>query len=196
MDDGVDVAEVGQPVEEAAVLGGLRKRKDTGRRAHRHEGGLVVEDRDGTVVLPYATTQVFTGDAWDEVGSDPLKGKAEWTFVRRGARWTTGSIDRSSPLAVLCRAATDASTAVRLAIVRQRLAGGDTVDFDRISATAHELWVHGHRPLPWAEIERLAFPALEPVALETVSRGRFTVADKAAQIADLAVLIALIDNGR
>jgi hypothetical protein len=193
---GVDLGEVGRPIEDAAILGGVRKRKDTGRRAHRHEDGLVVEDRDGTVVLPYATTQVFTGDAWDEVGSDPRKGRAEWTFVRRGARWATGSIDRSSPLAVLCRAAADASTTVRLAIVRQRLAGGDTVDFDRISATAHELWVHGHRPLPWAEATGLVVPALEPVALETVSRGRFTVADKAAQIADLAVLIALIEEGR
>lgn len=196
MDDGVDVAEVGEPIEDAAVLGGLLRRKETGRRARRHEGGLVVEDKAGTVVLPYATTQVFTGDPWDEVGRDPQRGRAQWTFVRRGARWSTGSIERASPLAALCRAATDASTAVRLAIVRQRLAGGDTVDFARISVTVHELWVHGHRPMPWAEAKGFVFPELEPVALETVSRGRFTVADAAVQVADLAVLIALIDEGR
>lgn len=195
MGEGPDTAEVGRCVETAPILGGLRRRKDSGRHAHRHEGGLVVEDKADTVVLPYATTQIFTGDAWDEVGSDPDKGRAEWTFVRRGARWSTGSIERSTPLAALCRAATDASTAVRLAIVRERLAGGDTVEFTRVSATMHELWVHGHRPLPWAEAERIVFPELEPVALET-ARGRFTVADTASQVADLAVLIALIEDGR
>ncbi len=193
------VDELGALIEEAPILGGLLKRKETGRSARRHEGGLAVEDRDGsTVALPYATTQIFTteapGAALDADG--PPKGRAEWTFVRRGARWGTGTIDRSSPLAGLCREATAASTAIRLAIVRQRLAGGDTVEFARISATTHELWVHGHRPMPWAEAQRIAFPELEPVALETRSRGKFTLADDPSQIADLAVLIALIEEGR
>jgi hypothetical protein len=196
VDEGPGHEEVGPRRESAPIVGGLLRRKDTGRRAHRHEGGLVVEDRDGTVVLPYATTQVFTSDGWDEGGSDPRRGRAEWTFVRRGARWSTGGIERSSPLAALCRAATEASTAVRLAIVRERLAGGDTVDFTRVSATVHELWVHGHRPMPWSEAERIVLPELEPVALETRSRGRFTVADSASQVADLAVLVALIEQGR
>jgi hypothetical protein len=193
VDEAVD-AEVGVRVESAPILGGLRKRKDTGREAHRHEGGLVVEVGDGALVLPYATTQVFTSDASDD--GDPTKGRADWGFERRGGRWATGSIDRGSALAALCRETVRASTQVRLAIVRERLAGGDTVDFVKAAATAHEVWVHGHRPMPWTEATGIDDRGLEGLILRTGSRGDFTLASTRMQVADLAVLVALVEAAR
>jgi hypothetical protein len=199
VDEAVD-AEVGVRVESAPILGGLRKRKDTGRQAHRHEGGLVVEVGDGALVLPDATSQVFTSDEWvdrpDGDGDGDLKGRAEWRFERRGGRWATGSIERSSPLAALCRETVRASTRVRLAIVRERLAGGDTVDFVKAAATVHEVWVHGHRPMPWAEATSIEDRGLEGLILHTASRGDFTLASTRMQVADLAVLVALVEAGR
>lgn len=193
MDEGGDLSGVGAPVEEAPIVGGRLRRRGTPGRVHRHEGGLVVEEVTGTVVLPYATTQVLTSEMPDD---DDRRGRAEWTFARRGARWSSGRIARSTPLAALCRAAAAASTEIRLAIVRHRLAGGDTVDFGRVSATIHELWVHGHRPIPWAEAVAVEQRPLEPVQLVTRSRGTVTVADGGAQIADLGVLVRLIREGR
>ena len=194
MGEGAVADEVGSFLEEAPLVRG-RLRKGPDQVLRRHAGGVVFAGRRGTMVFPYATTQVFTSEV---PGADDgeLRGRAEWAFVRRGARWRAQGLKRSAPLAAVCRAATEASTTVRLAIVRQRLAAGDTVDFARLSATTHELWVHGHRPLPWGEAERLVFPEVEPVGLETVTRGRFTVADQAVQIADLAVLMALMEQGR
>src|SRR5687767_9403630 len=85
VDEGV-VVDVGERIESAPILGGLRRRKDTGRAAHRHEGGLVVEDRDGTLVLPHTTTQVFTSSPPGATGAGAEDG-ARWTFLcRDGAR--------------------------------------------------------------------------------------------------------------
>ncbi|HEV7723235.1 MAG TPA: hypothetical protein VGO60_18235 [Iamia sp.] len=188
--------QVGSRIETAPIVGGLLRRKETGRHAHRHEGGLVVEVRDGTLVLAYATAQVFALESAEPAGDDPLKGRAEWRFEPRGGGWATGSIERASPLAALCRGAVRASTQVRLAIVRERLAGGDTVDFGAGAATVHEVWVHGHRPMPWAEATGIEDRGIEGVLLHTATRGDFTLASTALQVADLAVLVALIEDGR
>lgn len=194
MEEGTGVAEVGDPIEEAPVVGGFLRKRETGEVLRRHEGGMVLVGAAGAVVFPYATTQVFTSEV--PTGDDgPPKGRGEWALVRRGAQWRTRSIDRSSPLAAVCRAGAEASTVVRLAIVRQRLAAGDTVDFARLSATAHELWVHGNRPMPWAEVVAVDQRPLEPVVLRT-TRGTFTLADSPVDIADLGVLAALIADGR
>lgn len=197
MEEGSDVAEVGAPIEEAPVPSGRWRRRDVGRVLRRHEGGLVVTGATGTVVLPYATTQLFTSElpTTDDDPSD-LRGRASWRFRWRGSSWGVQGEKRSSPLAAVCRAGVGAGTVVRLAIARQRLAAGDTVDFARLSATTHELWVHGNPPMPWAEVQGVDRRPLEPVVLRTASRGTFTLADSPVEIADLGVLVRLIAEGR
>jgi hypothetical protein len=188
--------EVGGRIESAPILGGLRKRKDTGRRAHRHEAGLVVEDKDGTVALPYVTTQVFaTVSPLSDPGSRPPI-DARWTFVRDdGARWSTGTIDRATPLAQLCAGAARASAEIRLVIARERLAAGEPVDFRTALVTAQDVVVHGEQsPLPWSEVTGIEHVADEPAWLHTANRSELMMT--AEDVADLAVLIALVQDRR
>ena len=195
MDDRA-VAEVGDRIESAPILGGLRKRKDTGRQAHRHQEGLVVEDKDGTVVLPYDSTRVLTTVSPSSLAGDDAPDEARWTFVRHdGARWATGTLKRDARLAVLCDLATRASAEVRLALARQRLAVGETVDFGTAVATAQDVLVHGQQsPLPWSEVTGIEHAAAEPVWLHTATRGELMM--PAEEVADLAVLIALVQDRR
>jgi len=194
MDDRA-VAEVGSRIESAPIMGGLRKRKDTGRQAHRHQEGLVVEDKDGTVVLPYATTRVFTNLPPGSVEGDETPDWGRWTFVSEdGARWASGALDRPTPLGVLCGVVARASAEVRLVLAHERLAVGDTVDFGAAVATAHDLLVHGHPLMPWSEVTSIDHEAGGPVFLDTATRGDMTLF--AEDVADLAVLLALIEDRR
>ena len=196
MDEGAASAAVGARLASASILGGLRRRKDTGRRAHRHAEGLVVEDRDGTVVLPHDSTQVFTTVSPLSLGGDDAPDEARWTFVRHdGARWTSGTIKRDTELAALCDLASRASAEVRLARARQRLAAGEPVDFGAALVTAQDVLVHGEQsPLPWSEVTGIEHTAVEPVWLHTATRSELMMT--AEDVADLAVLIALVQDRR
>src|SRR5687767_5250293 len=115
MDEGEIVDRVGVRIESAPILGGLRKKKDTGRQAHLHLEGLVVEDRDGTIVLPHDSTRLYTTDPPGFPPHEDPYPKVQWVFEREdGVRWDAGSIDRTSALAQLCAAAGEASAVVRL----------------------------------------------------------------------------------
>lgn len=190
-------SEVGGRIESAPILGGLRKRKDTGRQAHRHQEGLVVEDKEGTVVLPYATTRVFTqlSPLSTEDPDEPVD-TVRWTFVRDdGPRWSTGSIGRTTPLGQLCDLAARASAEIRLAIARQRLAAGEPVDFGAALVTSQDLMVHGEQsPLPWSEVTGVEHEAHGPAWLHTTTRSELMLT--AEDVADLAVLIALVQDRR
>lgn len=195
MDDRA-VAEVGDRLQTAPILGGLRKRKDTGRRAHRHERGLVVEERDGAVVLPYDTTKVFTTLSPLSAEGGDAPAEARWTFVRHdGARWATGTVRRDTPLAALCDLTARANAEVRLARARTLLASGEAVDFGVALVTAQDVLVHGEQsPLPWSEVTGIAHSASEPAWLHTTTRGELLLT--AEDVADLAVLIALVEDRR
>jgi len=195
MDGAGVVVEVGERIASAPILGGLRKRKDTGRRAHHHQHGLVVEDKDRTLVLPHDTTRVFTNLPPGSPPGEDTPDWGRWTFVGRdGARWETGAIDRATPLAQLCDGVAAANAEVRLGLARQRLAAGEAVDFGVAVATALDLLVHGHPLMPWAEVASIDHEAGGPVFLETTTRGAITL--HALDVADLAVLLSLIEDRR
>lgn len=195
MDDRA-VAVVGDRLQSVPILGGLRRRKDTGRRAHRHERGLVVEDRDGPVVLPYDTTKVLTTLSPLSAEGAGAPDGARWTFVRHdGARWATGTIGRATPLGALCDLTARASAEVRLARARTLLASGEAVDFGVALVTAQDVLVHGEQsPLPWSEVTDVAHSASEPAWLHTTTRGELLL--PVEDVADLAVLIALVQDRR
>jgi len=196
VDDGAILAAVGGRLESAPIMGGLLKRKDTGRQAHRHEGGLVVEDKEGMVVLPYATTQLFTTLSPLSAEGDEPPDDARWTFVRQdGARWKTGTLKRTTPLAALCDRAARFSAEVRLALARERLAAGESVDFGLAVANAQDVLVHGQQsPLPWSAVTSIDHTGYESAWLTTAD-GEELMLD-AADVADLAVLIALVQHRR
>jgi hypothetical protein len=178
-------------------MGGLRKRKDTGRHAHRHQLGLVVEDKDDTVVLPYDGTRVFTQlSPLSTEGDEGPVDTVRWTFVGDdGARWATGNLRRDTPLAALCDLAARASAEVRLALARQRLAAGEAIDFGTALATAQDILVHGEQsPLPWSEVTGIEHEAYGPARLHTATRDELMMT--AEDVADLAVLIALVQDRR
>ncbi|QYG94748.1 hypothetical protein HC251_21465 [Iamia sp. SCSIO 61187] len=185
---------LGERIESAPILGGLRRRKDTGRAAHRHEGGLVVEDRDGTLVLPHATTQVFTSSP-PRTTDDGPGGDARWTFLGEdGTRWATGTIGRAAALAGLCDRAARASAEVRLALAREVLGVGGSVDFGVAAANAHDVLVHPHPPMPWAQVRGIERPADGPVRLRTSTGDALVLPTE--EVADLAVLMALVEDRR
>lgn len=189
--------EVGGRIESAPILGGFRRRKDTGRRAHRHEAGLVVEDKEGTVVLPYVSTKVFTPiSPLTQAGERAPDRWRLWTFVRDdGVRWATSGLAPDARLAVLCDAAARASADVRLAMARQRLAEGEPIDFGVALVTAQDILVHGEQsPLPWSEVTDIEHADGDPVWLHTTSRSELMMYPE--EVADLAVLIALVKDRR
>lgn len=190
------IAEVGQRIESAPILGGLRKRKDTGRRVHRHQDGLVVEDKAGTVVLPYATTKVFATAS--PLSAEPARPEtdARWTFVRHdGPRWSSGLVGRDTPLGQLCDTAARASGDVRLARARTLLAAGEAVDFGVAFVTAQDVLVHGQQsPLPWAAVTTVEHTVGEPAWLHVAGGEELMLT--AEDVADLAVLIALVHDRR
>lgn len=194
MDEGNIDALVGVRIRSAPILGGLRKRKDTGRQAHLHVEGLVVEDKDDTLVLPHATTRVLTTDPPGFPPHEDPYPKVQWTFEREdGGQWDAGSIDRTSDLAQLLAAAGEASAVVRLPLARARLAAGEQVDFALVALSAHDLLVPGKRPLPWAEVTGIEAGPEEPVFLSTAS-GEDLMFSPLRSIADAAVLVALISE--
>lgn len=195
MDEGALIAVVGPRIDSAPILGGLRRRKDTGRRVHRHQGGLVVEDRDGTLLLPHATTRVFTDLPPGALDGDHAPDAGRWTFVGGdGARWETGAIARSTPLARLCDATAVVNAEVRLGLARERLAAGETIDFGAAVATAHDLLVHGHPLMPWSEVTGIDLEAGGPLRLHTATKGDLVLV--ALEVADLAVLLSLVGDRR
>ncbi len=192
MDEGGIAELVGVRIGSAPVLGGLRRKKDTGRRAHLHADGLAVEGTGGIVVLPHATTRVCTTDPPGLPPHEDPDPKVQWAFERQdGARWDSGSVDRTSPLARLLAAAGEASAAVRLPLARARLAAGEQVDFAAVAMTAHDLLVPGRRPRPWAEVTGVEAGPEEPVTL-SLANGEDLVFSPLRSIADAAVLVALV----
>jgi hypothetical protein len=195
MGEGPDVDEVGGRIESAPILGGLLKKKDTGRQAHRHQDGLVVEDKDGTVVFPHVTTRLHTqlSPLSTEDPDEPVD-TIRWTFVRDdGVRWSSGSVKRDTPLAQLLDVTARASGDIRLAMARERLTAGEPLDFGVAVVTAHDLMIHGEQsPLPWSEVTGIEHEAYGPAWLHTTTRDELMLT--AEDVADLAVLIALVQD--
>lgn len=189
------MVDLGGLIESAPILGGLRKRTDTGRRVHRHEHGLHVEGKRGPVVLPYATAALFTSLPPIPLGHrNRIPDHSEtWMWdCGDGARWRSGPVRRDTALGSLLVTASQASTAVRLPVIRQRIDAGEVVTFGRhgrVSAAGVDMGAAHRRA--WPDVIGLS-TAHGDLGLVLDAGTTVMLGDDLMETHDAAVLCALV----